>query len=293
MPTMRPSSGCAPRPLPPMRWSPSGPAPSTISASMPAHATGKPYVVFGTAPSMNGYTSLNAAITVRGHKKSLPAQAPAGAFLDLSILAAAPVRMIRSGLGDSLCRATAQADWLLSHLLFDLPYRTMPFVLLAEDEPELFPSAEELVNGDLDAMEKLVRTLLLSGLRHRDLRQFAARQPGRASDQPLWRHAARSRPPLHVSRRADRRDDLDHGAAAGADARRPAARGLGRPQHGSGFHRAVWTDPRPVLLGGFQPEAPDRGQGGARQPAGSPTNGRRSAPRSAPFPCMRTCSRWS
>ena len=124
---------------------------------------GKPYVVFGTAPSMNGYTSLNAAITVHGHKKSLPAQAPVGAFLDLSILAAAPVRMIRSGLGDSLCRATSQADWLLSHLLFDLPYRTMPFVLLAEDEPELFASAEALVNGDLNAMEKLVRTLLLSG----------------------------------------------------------------------------------------------------------------------------------
>lgn len=123
----------------------------------------KPYVVFGTAPSMNGYTSLNAAITVHGHKKSLPAQAPAGAFLDLSILAAAPVRMIRSGLGDSLCRATAQADWLLSHLLFDLPYRTMPFVLLAEDEPELFSSAEALVNGDIGAMEKLARTLLLSG----------------------------------------------------------------------------------------------------------------------------------
>ena len=123
----------------------------------------KPYIVFATAPSMNGYTSVNAAITVHGHKKSLVAHAPIGAFFDLSILAAAPVRMIRSGLGDSLCRATSQADWLLSHLLFDLPYRTMPFVLLAEDEPELFASAEELVDGDLNAMEKLVRTLLLSG----------------------------------------------------------------------------------------------------------------------------------
>ncbi|MEZ5833995.1 MAG: iron-containing alcohol dehydrogenase [Dongiaceae bacterium] len=123
----------------------------------------KPYVVFGTAPSMNGYTSVNAAITVEGHKKSLAAHAPVGAFFDLSILAAAPIRMIQSGLGDSLCRSTAQADWLLSHLLLDQPYRTMPFVLLAEDEPELFASAEPLVNGDLDAMEKLVRTLLLSG----------------------------------------------------------------------------------------------------------------------------------
>jgi glycerol-1-phosphate dehydrogenase [NAD(P)+] len=124
---------------------------------------GKPYVVFGTAPSMNGYTSLNAAITVGGLKKSLAAQAPVAAFFDVSVLSAAPKRMIRSGLGDSLCRPTAQADWLLSHLLFDLPYRTMPFVLLEEDEPALFAGAADLLAGDPAAMERLIHTLLLSG----------------------------------------------------------------------------------------------------------------------------------
>jgi glycerol-1-phosphate dehydrogenase [NAD(P)+] len=124
---------------------------------------GKPYVVFATAPSMNGFCSVNAAITVGGLKKSLAAQAPLGVFLDLSILAAAPPRMIRSGLGDSLCRPTAQADWLLAHLLFDLPYRTMPFVLLAGDESDLLASSDSLMAGDLSAMEGLVRTLLLSG----------------------------------------------------------------------------------------------------------------------------------
>ena len=82
-----------------------------------AHLDRKPYAVFGTAPSMNGYTSANAAITVNGLKKSLAATMPAGVFLDLAVLAAAPPRMIRSGLGDSLCRPTAQADWLLSHRL--------------------------------------------------------------------------------------------------------------------------------------------------------------------------------
>jgi glycerol-1-phosphate dehydrogenase [NAD(P)+] len=76
---------------------------------------GKPYAVFATAPSMNGYTSKNAAITVDGHKKSLAAAAPVGVFVDLTVLAAAPARMIRAGLGDSMCRSTAQADWLLSH----------------------------------------------------------------------------------------------------------------------------------------------------------------------------------
>src|SRR5262249_32853979 len=61
------------------------------------------------------------------------------------------------------CRPTARADWLLSHLLFDRPYRTMPFALLAADEAQLFAEPEALMAGDLAAMRCLVRTLLLSG----------------------------------------------------------------------------------------------------------------------------------
>lgn len=124
---------------------------------------GKPYAVFATAPSMNGYTSTNAAITVRGHKKSLPARAAAGVFCDLEVMAAAPIRLIRAGLGDSLCRCTAQADWLLAHLLLDQPYREAPFALLAEDEPLLLASAEALARREPAAVGHLVRTLLLSG----------------------------------------------------------------------------------------------------------------------------------
>jgi len=124
---------------------------------------GKPYAVFATAPSMNGFTSLTASITVDGHKKTLPAHAPAGAFFDLEVLAAAPARLIRSGLGDSICRATAQWDWLLSHLLLGTPYREIPFALLADDEPDLVAHAADLLGGDLGVMRRLVRTLLLSG----------------------------------------------------------------------------------------------------------------------------------
>ncbi|MFQ5957871.1 MAG: sn-glycerol-1-phosphate dehydrogenase [Alphaproteobacteria bacterium] len=124
---------------------------------------GKGYAVFATAPSMNGYTSVNAAITIDGHKKSLPATAAAGVFMDLEVLAQAPPRMIRSGLGDSLCRPTAQADWLLAHLLLDRPYREAPFALLTGDEAALFADAEGLMRGSLEAMRRLARTLTLSG----------------------------------------------------------------------------------------------------------------------------------
>ena len=125
---------------------------------------GKPYAVFATAPSMNGYASKNAAITVDGHKMSLPAVSPAGVFMDLTVLSAAPPRMIRAGLGDSLCRSTAQADWLLSHHLFGTVYRRAPFVLLQEDEPALLDDPQALVRGDTESMRALARTLVLSGL---------------------------------------------------------------------------------------------------------------------------------
>ena len=125
---------------------------------------GKPYVVFATAPSMNGYTSMNAAITVGGHKLSLPAATPLGVFMDLEVLAKAPARMIRAGLGDSLCRPTAQADWLLSHHLLGTPYRRAPFAMLADDESILLDQPEALLRADLETMLALARTLVLSGL---------------------------------------------------------------------------------------------------------------------------------
>jgi glycerol-1-phosphate dehydrogenase [NAD(P)+] len=129
-----------------------------------AAALGRPYAVFGTAPSMNGYTSTNAAITVDGHKQSLPATLARGVFLDLDVLAAAPARMIRAGLGDSLCRSTAEADWRLSHHLLDTPFRRAPFAMLAPDEAILLDDPASLLAGEPQAMEALARTLVLSGL---------------------------------------------------------------------------------------------------------------------------------
>jgi glycerol-1-phosphate dehydrogenase [NAD(P)+] len=106
---------------------------------------------------------VSAAITVDGLKRSVPAVAARGVFLDLAVLAGAPVRLIRAGLGDSLCRPTAQADWLLAHLLHDQPYREAPFALLAEEEPALLGEPEALVAGDREAIARLARILVLSG----------------------------------------------------------------------------------------------------------------------------------
>lgn len=129
-----------------------------------AHLSGKPYAVFGTAPSMNGYTSISAAITEKGLKQSLPATLPQGVFLDLDVMANAPRRLIAAGFGDSMARSTAQTDWLMAHLLFGSTYRDLPFALLAEDEDALVENAAALKAGDTAVIELLVRTLVMSGL---------------------------------------------------------------------------------------------------------------------------------
>lgn len=130
---------------------------------MVAKGRGCPQVVFATAPSMNGYTSVSASLTYSGFKRSVRAITPTAAFFDLGVLARAPLRLIRSGLGDSIARPTAQADWLLQHLLLGRPYREAPFAMLAADEAALLAEPAALVAGDTSMMRHLVRTLVLSG----------------------------------------------------------------------------------------------------------------------------------
>lgn len=115
-----------------------------------------PYIIFGTAPSMNGYASANASITVGSRKTSLPAHLPAAIYLDLDILSNAPARLIKSGIGDSLCFSTCQFDWLLSNLILSTNYNQTPFDLLKSHH-------QTLITHDLQ-LTTLAEMLIISGL---------------------------------------------------------------------------------------------------------------------------------
>lgn len=123
----------------------------------------KSYAVIPTAASMNGYVSANASVTVDGYKQTLPAHLPKAVLCDLSMIAQAPARLNKSGLGDSLARSTAQSDWLLSHLLLGTPYDDTPFQLLQSLEPQLLEQARGISKGDTESVALLLQVLLLSG----------------------------------------------------------------------------------------------------------------------------------
>ena len=126
---------------------------------------GRRYCVFGTAGSMNGYASSTASITLdSGLKVSLPAQAPAGFFVDLEVCAAAPPHLNAAGFGDCLCRSVAQIDWWMSHRLLGTLYRHEPYVIEIPDELRLMERAEGVARGDVEATGTLFRVLTLCGL---------------------------------------------------------------------------------------------------------------------------------
>lgn len=129
-----------------------------------AYLTGKPYIVFPTAASMNGYLSVNASITIHGHKTTKKGKLPEAVLCDFSVISSAPLRLAKSGLGDSLARPTAQSDWLLSHLLLGSSYDETPFKLLTDTEAELFDGAAGIAKNDPHMVRKLVELLLISGI---------------------------------------------------------------------------------------------------------------------------------
>jgi glycerol-1-phosphate dehydrogenase [NAD(P)+] len=129
-----------------------------------SHLAQKPYIMIPTAPSMNGYFSITASLIETGKKESYQAHLPTALFADLKIIAAAPIRLIRSGVGDSICRSTAQADWLLSHLLLGTYYNEEPFNLVQKQEHYIFTHAQKLITGDKEAIRHLMELLLLGGL---------------------------------------------------------------------------------------------------------------------------------
>ncbi|MDQ0324139.1 glycerol-1-phosphate dehydrogenase [NAD(P)+] [Pararhizobium capsulatum DSM 1112] len=126
---------------------------------------GRRYCVFGTAASMNGYTSTTASMTLdNGLKVSLPSHAPAGFFVDLGVAAAAPTYLSAAGFADCLVRSVAQVDWWLSHRLFGTLYAKAPYIIQQEDESELNRRAAGIGSGDVSANGYLYRVLTMCGL---------------------------------------------------------------------------------------------------------------------------------
>lgn len=123
-----------------------------------------PYIIFTSAPSMNGYLSSTASITINKHKKSLPATLPVGVYCDLSILKSSPDYLVKAGIADSLCFYNCYFDVKLSNMILKTKLKEEPFNIVAKNISEFTNSYHQYLLTDEALLKKLITILLIGGI---------------------------------------------------------------------------------------------------------------------------------
>ncbi len=122
------------------------------------------YAIVATAPSMDGYASVGAAMIMDHMKVTYTAHVPVTIICDTDILKNAPLEMIKAGYGDILGKFSCLNDWKLSHLVNGEYY--CPFV--AELTEQMLMQVKDLgprlLARDPEAIELLMEALIGVGI---------------------------------------------------------------------------------------------------------------------------------
>jgi glycerol-1-phosphate dehydrogenase [NAD(P)+] len=126
---------------------------------------GPAHVVVQTAGSVNGFSDDQSVLLVDGVKRTTPTRWPDRLVIDTGVLALAPPRLNRAGLGDLLASYTAPADWLLASLVGQDGSYSHTVVELARSHLDAAVEvAAGIGAGDPRALETLAAALTLSGI---------------------------------------------------------------------------------------------------------------------------------
>lgn len=123
-----------------------------------------PFVAVATAPSMNGYASGIVALTQKGLKTTGAVEPAVAVIADIDILSAAPMDMIRAGLGDLLSKPVCNADWKLSSLVRGEHFCRKPFELIQDLEKIYAEQSARLAQRDPQTIAALTEAIVYSGV---------------------------------------------------------------------------------------------------------------------------------
>ena len=159
-----------------------------------------PYHIIATAPSMDGYASVGAAMIIGGMKVTYSAHVPEAIIADCEVLKDAPMDLIKSGYGDILGKYSCLNDWKLARvvrneyfcqyvydLTFDMLVKTKDLgpKLLARD-PEAIQVLMEALVGVGVAMALVGNSRPASGSEHHLSHFFEI--TGIVDDTPYFMH---------------------------------------------------------------------------------------------------------
>lgn len=124
----------------------------------------RPYMVVGTAASMDGYASFGASIEYNECKQTFSCPAPRGILIDMDVVCKAPVKMNAAGYADLIAKIPAGADWLLADLIGTEPIDDIAWSLVQDSLRDWVANPIGVASGDRKALTFLMEGLIMSGL---------------------------------------------------------------------------------------------------------------------------------
>ncbi len=125
--------------------------------------TGKPYIIVGTAPSMDGYASATSSMTRAGHKVSLNSKCPDVIIGDVDVLKEAPLRLLASGVGDMLAKYVSICEWRIAHIVTGEYYCERVADLVRTALRKCVDNADGLLKRDPVAVAAVFEGLVIGG----------------------------------------------------------------------------------------------------------------------------------
>ena len=124
----------------------------------------RPYIIVATAPSMDGYASATSSMNRSGLKISLPSRCADTIIGDGEILCRAPMKLLRSGIGDMLAKYISICEWRIANRLLGEYYCEEVAGLIREAVEQCVSHADGLLNREKDAVMAVFEGLIIGGV---------------------------------------------------------------------------------------------------------------------------------
>ena len=129
-----------------------------------ANVSKLPYVIVGTAPSMDGYASATSSMSMDGLKVSLPSKCADVIIGDIEILKNAPMKTLQAGLGDMLAKYVSIAEWRIANEITGEYYCERVAELIRMALKRCVDNAKGLLNRDENAVKAVFEGLVIGGI---------------------------------------------------------------------------------------------------------------------------------
>ena len=128
-----------------------------------AYIANKPFAIFATAPSMDGFASDSAPLIKNNFKISYQCRQPSIVLADTNILASSPSELKAAGFGDIVAKYVGLVDWKLSNYITGEYICENVVNLVQETVDKVVSNVEKIQSNDPKASESILDALIITG----------------------------------------------------------------------------------------------------------------------------------